>query len=229
MGTTWEQIELQALIYIKEDRSLEYDLANRPAMFYNRMAGYMKAAIPKFNRPPSTVSKLSQVTDPQFAAFSYTAESAQTAPVAIETNLLAYDICSVGIVATDAYGDPTYTPLDAEYDGETGTVTVQSDLPQGAVLSIEVYKSGYFADTLNAMEIDILGYCIYYVWEHRFDNNALERTLKLRDSSFTTISEASATNANTSRQKLVDQQLWDLIRAYADLCAYQNVVQNAGN
>ena len=137
------------------------------------------------------------------------------------------DICSAGVVMDDEFGNPMYVPLTVDnYNAETGEVLISGDMTLGDEIDIDFYKSGSFAIDLNATECDILAFCIYDVWEHRFDNNALERASKIRDANFTTISEASQTNAGTDRQREVDSQLFDKLRMYELNCAYLKTVSN---
>ena len=220
MGTAWETIETQAMTYIKNDLSLDWDMKNRLAVFYNRMAAYMEWAIPLFNRPPEMLLKLSAVTPPEFEDVDYTPTVAQEAPATIETGLTGFDICSCGLIEKDQFGNVTYSPVSCVYSAETGDVVVNIDLTTGDTLSINLYKGGEFAADLNRTEQTILAYGVYAAWEHRFDNNAIERTAKIRDSSFTTISEASQTNSNTARQREVMQQFWGMLRHYEENRSY---------
>lgn len=215
MGTTWEEIEARAMTYIKDDLSLEQDLKTRLPVFYNRMKAYMTEAIPLFNRPPEMLERLATFTEPVFDSYSYTAESAQESGFVIETGISGAELCAVGILAEDQYGDVSYTPLTAfSYDAETGNVTVNEAAAEGTVFDLDFYTGGSFETTLNETEKGILAFAVYNRYEHRFDNNVLERTAKIRDSAFTTISEASQTQANTQRMKAADSQLFDMLRAY---------------
>lgn len=216
MSTAWEPIETQAMTYIKNDLSLDWDMKNRLAVFYNRMAAYMDWAIPLFNRPPEMLLKLQDLTAPDFEDVDYTPTEKQEAPVTIETNLTGFDICSCGLMGKDQFGNVTYSPVQCVYDAESGDVVINTALAAEDTLSINLYKSGEFAADLSRTEQTILAYAIYAAWEHRFDNNATERTSKIRDSSFTTISEASQTNSNTARQREVMQQFYGMLRHYEE-------------
>lgn len=226
MGTTFEQIECQALTYIKNDLSLEWDLKNRLPVFYRRMWNYMISAIPLFNRPPVMLSRLHSYTEPEYSDALFKVESEPVdGTITANTGITGMDICSAGIVASDEFGDPTYMPLTVEsYNAETGDVVISGAIAEGDEIDIDFYKSGFFAEDLNPTECDILAFCIYDVWEHRFDNNALERASKIRDANFTTISEASQTNAGTERQREVDSQLFDRLRMYEQNAAYMSTV-----
>lgn len=226
MGTTFEQIECAAMTYIKNDLSLDWDLKNRLPVFYRRMWNYMQAAIPLFNKPPVMMTRLHAYTEPQYSdVLMAVSEVSESGTVTIETGITEMDLCSAGIVTEDEFGNPQYLPLTVDsYDAETGTVTISGTIAEGDEVDIDFYKSGSFDIELNATECDILAFCIYDVWEHRFDNNALERASKIRDANFTTISEASQTNAGTERQKEVDSQLFDKLRMYEMNAAYLKTV-----
>lgn len=226
MGTTFEQIECAAMTYIKNDLSLDWDLKNRLPVFYRRMWNYMQAAIPLFNKPPIMLTRLHAYTEPQYSdVLMAVSEVSESGTVTIETGITEMDICSAGIVTEDEFGNPQYLPLTVDsYDAETGTVVISGTISVGDEVDIDFYKSGKFAAELNPTECDILAFCIYDVWEHRFDNNALERASKIRDANFTTISEASQTNAGTDRQREVDSQLFDKLRMYEQTAVYLKTV-----
>lgn len=216
MGTTFEQIECAAMTYIKNDMSLDWDMKNRLPVFYRRMWNYMQAAIPLFNKPPVMLTRLRKYTAPEYSDVLFTVETEpQDDTITVDTGITKMDICSAGIITEDEVGDPVYLPLTVEsYDPETGAVTISGSVSLGSEIDIDFYKSGSFNIDLNDTERDILAFCIYDVWEHRFDNNALERASKIRDANFTTISEASQTAAGTARQTAVDSQLFDKLRMY---------------
>lgn len=219
MGTTWEELELRATTYIKNDLSLDWDKANRLPVFFNRMRAYMVEAIPKFNRPPEMLAKLAAYTAPQFESVSYTTIAGENQTV--ETEVLGATVVSAGIIAEDDFGDVQYTPLTGvEYDQETGFVTLTGTFEDGSAVEIDLYTSGVFDAELNETEKGILAFAIYNRYEHRFDNDVLERQAKIRDSAFTTISEASQTQAGTARQREVDSQLYAMLRAYQDNVEY---------
>lgn len=215
MGTSFEKIETRAMMYIKNDISLDYDLANRLPLFYNRMKSYLLAGKAYFNKPPEMQKKLHSYTDSAFDEYFYTPETDQTAPVSIESEILGQNLCSVGIVEEDAYGVPQYIPLElTSYDAETGTVVVNSDIKANSNVVIDFYTSGEFTEELSDEQIEILAYCTYVAWESRFINNVIERVAKIRDTGFTPISEASQMDANTSRIKFAQDTLQDWLRRY---------------
>ena len=219
MGTTWEELELRATTFIKNDLSLDWDKANRLPVFFNRMRAYMIEAIPKFNRPPEMLAKLAAYTAPQFESVSYTTIEGEDQTV--DTGVTGATVFSVGIIAEDDFGDVQYTPVSgADYNAETGIVTLPGAFEAASQVEIDLYTSGAFDAELNETEKGILAFAIYNRYEHRFDNDVLERHAKIRDSAFTTISEASQTQAGTARQREVDSQLYAMLRAYQDNVEY---------
>jgi hypothetical protein len=219
MGTTWEELELRATTFIKNDLSLDWDKANRLPVFFNRMRAYMVEAIPKFNRPPEMLAKLAAYTAPQFESVSYTTVDGKDQTV--DTGVTGATVFSAGIIEEDDFGDVQYVPVaNAEYDAETGIVTLTGTFEAGSQVEIDLYTSGTFDADLNETEKGILAFAIYNRYEHRFDNDVLERQSKIRDSAFTTISEASQTQAGTARQREVDSQLYAMLRAYQDNVEY---------
>lgn len=219
MSTSWEELEIRATTFIKNDLSLDWDKANRLPVFFNRMRAYMVEAIPKFNRPPEMLAKLAAYTAPQFESVSYTTVEGENQTV--DTGVTGATVFSVGIIEEDDFGDVQYAPVaNAEYNAETGIVTLTGAFEAGSQVEIDLYTGGTFEADLNETEKGILAFAIYNRYEHRFDNDVLERQAKIRDSAFTTISEASQTQAGTARQKEVDAQLYGMLRAYQDNVEY---------
>ena len=225
MGTSFEKIETRAMMYIKNDISLDYDLSNRLPLFYNRMKAYLLAGKAYFNKPPRMVRIMQAYTAPEFEEYFYTPEEAESAPVTINTAVINKNLCSVGIIEDDVYGVPQYNPLElSSYDAETGKVVINSDLKAGDNVVIDFYKSGEFDAELTDEQIEILAYCTYVAWESRFINNVIERVAKIRDTGFTPISEASQMDANTARIKHAQDTLQDWLRRYEQNEKYIDVI-----
>lgn len=225
MGTSFEKIETRAMMYIKNDITLDQDLATRLPVFYNRMKAYLMAGKAYFNKPPKMPTVLSAYEEPLFDECIYTTNEQEPSPITVHTEMLNYDICSAGIIADDVYGVPQYTPMEVQsYNPETGDVVIVSEVEGGTDIVLDFYKTGEFAANLDDEQIEILAYCVYVAWENRFINNVLERTAKIRDSGFTPISEASQMDANTNRNKQVMDVLQDWLRRYEQNCKYIEVV-----
>ena len=222
MGTMWAEVICDFGMVQINDVRLEEELQNNPALFFRKMALYLKNAIPRFNKPPEEQIRLTG-TPPQYDSYSFTTteEGEQT----ISTDLMGYELCSVQLIQTDAFGNPEATPVAGfQYDAETGVVTVPSGLAVGSVLSIDFYTDGTFDNDLLPEEKEILGICLQMVWENRFSGSWLDRVPKPKGKSFDIPSEAPQTNANTNRMKFLQKQLNSKMRAYSQMIAYQNVV-----
>lgn len=228
MGTTFEEIECLAMTYIKNDLSLDWDLKYRLPVFYRRMWNYMQAAKPLFNRPPQMITRLKEYTAPEYSDVLFPVEEIEiNGTVIVDSGITDMDICSAGVVTEDEFGNPTYIPLTVDsYDAETGYVVISGQVSVGETIDIDFYKSGALEAELTDPEKDILAFCIYAVYEKRFDNNIIERASKVRDASFTTISEASQTASGTARQTAVDSQLFDKLRKYEQDAVYYKAVLN---
>ena len=69
MGTSFETIETRAMMYIKNDISLDQDLSTRLPLFYNRMKAYLMTGKSYFNKPPQMTAVLSAYTEPNFEEY----------------------------------------------------------------------------------------------------------------------------------------------------------------
>ena len=214
--TPVEHIMEAAMIWIRNEPSLEFDRSHRLPLFYRRMWGYLQAAIPLFNRPPEMLATLRRLSPPRFGSKTLTVPSS-----GVLQGLAGFQLCSAVKIGLDDLGDPYPMPLKvSSYDTETGLLTVGEELSEGDTVETDYSASGYFLDDLQPEACQLLAFCIYDVWEHRFANNFLERTSKLRDPTFSTVSEASMTQANTARVLEADRRLADLLRTYADNLEY---------
>ena len=216
MGTSWEQIETSAMTYIKNDTSLEYDMENRLPVFYNRMRAYMEAAIPMVDRPMGTAEKLEKTTFPQYDDVIVETDDIISGEATLTTDLTGYGICSVGVVEPDKFGVPQYTPVTVvSYDSTTGDVKINGDFTAGTEFTVSVYKGAAFEDDLSLSERGLLAEAVYVAYETRFDNNVLERTVKIKDRTFNIGSEAAPMDANTRRKTQVLNTFNDHLKAFA--------------
>lgn len=223
--TSFAEIAILAINNFTDD-SLIYDLQNRTPLFYSRMTDLILLGIPKFSHPPEMIVKLGNRTEGDFAEYKYPVEAKIESGDTIETDLPGYDIVSCGLIKEDATGVPYYVPLLCEYDSETGIITAGQNVEKGEEIVVDFYKDTVFEEDLNDTEKGILAYATYAAWEQKFDNNAIERMAKIRDSSFSTISEASNTNAATNRLKQVELHLNASIKQYEQGGDYLAVVKN---
>lgn len=231
MGTSWASVITDDAMLIINDLRLNEELAENPALFFRKMAFYMKSAIPRFNRPPEMKSWLTY-TEPVYNSLTYTVSEEQTEDFTISSGLTGYDLMSAGTMSEDVYGNPVYTPADiAAYDPETGEITVTASdaapVAQGTILSFDFYTDGAFDNDLTDAQRRILALCVQYVWETNFVNDWLNRAPRAKDRSFDAGNVSSQTRANTERANAVKRVLDDEMTGYAQSCEYMQTVNPA--
>lgn len=203
---TYSEIICDYFMVQQEDVRLQDELAENPAGFFRKMALYMKNAIPRFNRPPEAKEWLKH-TDPDYCDLTTVTEQLLNPGDTVSTGMTGYELMSAGIIEEDDLGTPSYRSVDAEYDAETGTVTVNEVIEAGRELQFDFYTDGTFDYELTDEMKGILGLCVQYVWEFRFNNDFLPRTPKVHDDSFKTGNESNWIAKGTERMKMLYGQL----------------------
>ena len=190
----------------QDDIRLRDEMEENPARFMRKMALYMKNGIPMFNRPPEAKVWL-QHEDPEWDDTEIVTAEALEPGGTIDTGVTGFEMCSVGVLEEDDIGTPVYRSVDAEYDAETGTVTVNEALGAEATVQMDFYTDGQFVNDLTEEMKNILGLCVQYVWERRFNNDFLSRTPKVKDDSFEVGNESNWIAKGTERLKTIYGQL----------------------
>lgn len=229
MGTSWASVITDDALLIINDLRLNEELAENPALFFRKMSFYVKNAVPRFNRPPEVKGQLTY-TEAAYDSTTATVEEEQTEDYEIATEMTGYDLMSAGIMSEDVYGNPVYTPTEATYDPETGTITIPASaddpISAGTVYSFDFYTDGSFDNDLTDAQRRILALCIQYAWETAFVNDWLTRFPRAKDRSFDAGNVSSQTRANTERINAVRKALDDEMTGYAQTCAYLQAVSD---
>ncbi len=220
MGTTFTEVLTQYAMQEIDDISWTRALQENPAAFLRAKSDTLISAIPRFSRPPEIQGWLT-FTAPQYESWLYTSADGDTAPVALETGVTGMDICSGTLIGTASNGTQTFEPVAAEYDSETGTVTVSVDIPAGASLDLDFYKDGAFDNDLNVEQKHILGLCTALQWYSRFANTWLNMQPKIKDKSFDVGSESAQMTANTAKFKEMRLALNDALLRYEENVYYR--------
>lgn len=226
MATTFSDIITMALTSkIINDLRWEQDFAENAALFLRQKSAAVELAIPKFNRPPEIREYLAY-TAPSFDSYYYTSATTVQGTVTIATGMMGYELCCVGILSTDQYGDPTYTPVTTfTYNAETGGVIVLGNYPANTEFQIDFYTDGVFTNELNMEVQEILCYCLNMVWETGFSGEWLNRTPILQDKTFKRASTESAwTEAQEHKRKAAETALNDRLMKYEQNAQYRSVV-----
>lgn len=221
--TGWSEIVCDyAMTFINDERMLD-KLANDPARFFREMALYVRSAIPRFNRPPEMIPWLDKGTQPGYGSFLWTVPEGEPGPATVPTGMTGYELCSAVIRGEDRYGNPIETPADAQYDPETGEVSLAEAVP-GTVYDFDFYTDGYFENELTLEMKRLLGLCVQLVWEDRFTSAWLPRAAKVNDRSFTPPNEANWTRAQEEKRRSLEATLNEELRQYEHNCAYMRTV-----
>lgn len=218
MGTAWAEVVSDYAMVEINDQRLEQDLACCPALFFRKMALYMKNAIPRFNQPASMAARL-EYDPPVYGDMVWVRD--REGAYALPTGRVGHDLCSVRTRGADRCGNVVYTPVaGAVYHPETGEVDLP-EAPAGTEYELDFYTDGHFHQELTGEEKRLLGLCVQLVWEGRFAGDWLNRTPKVKDRSFDLPSEANQTRANTERLKALGRALNGELARFAQNQAYR--------
>ena len=199
------------------------ELESNPALFFRQKSLYVISGMARFNRPPQMAAYLTY-TAPQYDDFYYTQGQEVSGDVVIETGKTGFELCSVGLTGVDKFGNPYYTPVKSEYDGETGNVTVDIALDAGQIIQCDFYTDGTFNNPLSDRQKRILGLCVAYDWYSNFTNSWLNQQPKISDKSFSVKSENEWIRTTTERRRLIRQELDGELLSYEQSVAYMNAV-----
>lgn len=227
MATPFSEIIINHAMQDIDDVRWEQELKEDPALFFRRKSVILVNSIPRFNKPPEIMEWLTFV-EAGYDDYIYTADSAQTAPVVISTGKIGYETCSVG-KQEEINNTPVYTPIECEYDAETGEVTIQTNLNAGAVIDIDFYTDGYFDNDLTPIQKRILGLCVAENWYSKFSNNWLNSQPKVKDASFEVGSEAGWIRAVNEKLRMINVALDGELRRYETTMTYRNVMPQPGH
>lgn len=226
MATTFSDIITLALTSkIINDLRWEQDYAENAALFLRQKSQTLQAAIPKFNRPPEIREYLAY-TAPSFDSYYEYTSSPITGSAVIETGATGFELCNVGVLSVNQYGEVDYTAItDFAYDAETGDVTINGNYPNKTEFQFDFYTDGVFTNELNAEIQEILCYCLKVVWETGFSGSWLDRTPFIQDKTFKRASTESAwTEAQEHKRKAAENSLNDRLMKYEQDCNYRGVV-----
>lgn len=214
------------------DTRLQNEMAISTARFFRKMSFYMINAIPRFNRPPEAREWL-KFTAPVYDDYDYTVPTDYDSDdLTINTEITGYEVCSCIKTVEDGYGGYTQLHVPADYDAESGEITIPSGFVNaGDSLSFDFYTDGYFARELGYDIKDILGLIVQYVWEFRFANDFLLQQPKIKDKSFDVGNEANYMRAATERMRMLQERINQRLKAFEQSLTYRNVVleNNLGN
>lgn len=225
--TGWSDI-ITAAMTIIDDARWRDDLATNPAVFFRAKSDYIRAAMPKLNRPPELYTMLKTgMVEPNYDEYEWTSDAASlTGETAVSTGKIGYSLCSVAFYNADKTKMTAYP--DAAYDSETGIVTFPQQSAAGIAYTIDFYTDGTFPE-LTPAQTDLFVLAVAIVWDMRQDRNWLNLQMKIHDSSFKTANEGNYAEKINQRLMRNIQMFRDSMNKYEQDCAYNGRFQNGAN
>lgn len=195
----------------------------------------LKAGLPFFARPENMQQFLfgtpgnEKFTEPSFDSVTYEVPQDISSTVVVPYPTIAgYEHFSARIVTDDGYGDVIYLPIEAEYDSESGSVTIYASaehpIAKGTVLEFDLYKDGYFDNDLSPEMMAICGLCFAYAWQMKFNNDWLSNVSKIEDPSFKEQNRANKENADTERLRAIKRELDVALKRFEENIEVRTVV-----
>lgn len=221
MATKLADIIAEAMLYI-DDVRLQEQLQTNPALFCRRMSAYVTSAMPLLSNPPELYHHISK----DFVPATYTSyewvstEESTTQETVVETGFSGYELVTAVVRSEDGEYVTAYS--DFTYDSETGNITFPIQSMSGIDYEVDFYTDGEVADLTLSM-LRLYGLAVTVVWYQRLDNNWLNITPKIRDSSFSTINESNYMDKMDGRMKSVMLEFRDELRKYEQNNAYVNL------
>ncbi len=212
-------------VYVDDIRLEELASVDAP-LWARRMYGYFRAAVPLFNLPSEMPEFLlgregdEKLVEPRFADALYQVpvNEASDFTVDLGEDYAGFDLCACRMRSVDGVGNVMLIPFPSDYDAERGDVVVHAtatrEIPEGAYLEFDLYRDGYFRNTLSAEIMSILGMCFQVVWQDRFNTDWLSNVSKIEDKSFFEQNRANKENADTARLRMLREKLAGEMRRY---------------
>lgn len=221
MATQFAEVISRYAMPIIDDVRLTEEMETSSALFLRRMSVMLTAAIPYMNNPPTLQQYLQDgLTDAEYD--DYYAEAISNT---IETGKTGYEIVTCQTVEPMQDGTVYNHPIEgAEYDPETGIVTIPAiDLTAGTI-QIDFYKDGTFGNDLSPNIKHLLGLAIAIIWDERFTRNWLNIQMKNHDKSFDVVNEGTYMRESQARLEKNRAEFYAQMRKYEQDCAYAKSV-----
>lgn len=217
--TGWSEIILDAAGVLIDDIRWTKDAANVPARFFSAKSDFVRAALPRLNRPPNLLTYLeAHMTEPIYDEYVWiSTEESKTGPTQVDTSKIGYQLCTVALRAANGHSETAYP--EASYDSETGIVTFPEQPSEGLEYTCDFYTDGTFPKLTISQE-QLFALAVAVVWDQRMDRTWLSLTPKIKDSSFETVNEGNYAEKISQRLQRNEFALSDKLRKYEQDCAY---------
>jgi len=226
MDTSWREIICNGAMVLIDDVRLGAALAESAPRFLRKMALYMDLALPMLNRPPELYSRLQGgLVRPAFDSMDWvsTEESTHEETV-VDTGKLGYQLFSC-LRREEEAGQVVLVPApQVSYNPETGEATFPIQPEAGVGYELDFYTDGHFAGELTAAQKRLAALAVACVWDERFSRNWLNLQPKIKDSSFSVVSEASYMRAAAERLGRNRAAFFDELNKYEQDAAWNGAV-----
>ena len=221
--TGWSEIIVDAAGVLIDDVRWTKDSANVPAQFFAAKSDFVRAALPRLNRPPNLLTWLeAHMTEPLFDEYEWISDAASTeAATTVNTGKTGYELCTVVLRSADGLSETRYP--EAEYNAETGAVTFPVQPQAGLDYICQFYTDGTFPKLTESQE-QLFALAVAVVWDQRLDRTWLSLTPKIKDSSFETVNEGNYAEKISQRLQRNEFTLSDKLKKYEQDCAYMTRV-----
>lgn len=225
-------------LYVDDIRLSDLASTDMP-LYARRMYQYLKAGLPLFSIPTEMQSYLvgdkysPNLIEPKIdsALYQTTKDYNDNFEINLGEEYKGYELYSCRVREINRVGDVLYTPISADYDADTGIMTVKAtaDNPimSGTVLDLDFYTDGYFVNDLTPTIMSIIGTCFQVVWQDRFNTDWLSMVSKIEDKSFTEQNRANKMKADTERLTQLRQKLYGEMRRYEQNLYQNNIIKNS--
>ena len=216
--TGWSQIIMDAAGVLIDDIRWTKDAASVPARFFRAKSDFVRAALPRLNRPPNLLTWLeAHMTEPSYDDYVWISDAASTsAQTAVNTGMTGYELCTVALRAKDGLSETPYT--DFQYNAETGVVMMGVQPSAGLEYTIDFYTDGTFPKLTISQE-QLFALAVAVVWDERLDRTWLSLAQKIKDSSFQTVNEGNYAEKISQRLQRNEFALSDKLKKYEQDCA----------
>lgn len=224
MATGWSEI-INAAMQALDDERWREQITVSPAQFYRAKSDSVLFALPLLNSPPELLDYLEKdMVQPEYDDYAWesTVESL-SGETGVETGLLGFGLMSCIVRSADGTAAEPYG--GAQYDPETGIVTMPQQAEAGIEYEFDFYKDGSFND-LSPSQKRLFALAVCVVWDEHFSRQWLNLTPKIHDSSFSTVNEANYMDKLSLRLRENRQSFNDELHKYEQLCAYKTMRSN---
>lgn len=223
--TGWSDVITAAMQVIDDERWRD-ELRTNAAQFFRAKSQTVIFALPLMSKPPELLAYIQhEMAEPVYDDYTYISYSAASRgeTVTIETGKIGFELCTASMRSLDGTAG---FPTQAEYDSETGAVTLTLAESGAREYSIDFFNDGAF-QTLTPTQMRLFALAVAVTWDNRFQRDWMANTMKIHDGSFETVNESNYMDKTNAKYLNNMQAFEDELRDYEQKCAYAAVVRKS--